>query len=90
MAGDALILASSEKTGDRSNVEPLRKTRPCPECGRPSSRADYPFCSARCRNIDLNRWLSGSYAIPVSEDDENREESDRRNPEDGGSRTTRN
>jgi len=48
-----------------SNVEPLRKARPCPECGRPSVRESYPFCSERCRNLDLSRWLTGSYAIPV-------------------------
>jgi hypothetical protein len=27
-----------------------------------------PFCSKRCADVDLNRWLSGSYAIPVTED----------------------
>jgi endogenous inhibitor of DNA gyrase (YacG/DUF329 family) len=52
-----------------SKVEPLRKSRPCPECGRPSTRDSYPFCSERCRNLDLSRWLSGSYAIPVAEDE---------------------
>jgi endogenous inhibitor of DNA gyrase (YacG/DUF329 family) len=52
-----------------SNVAPLRKTRPCPECGRPSTRESYPFCSERCRHVDLSRWLSGSYAIPVTEDE---------------------
>lgn len=52
-----------------SNVEPLRKTVPCPECRRPSGRDFYPFCSRRCRELDLNRWLSGSYAIPVADDE---------------------
>jgi hypothetical protein len=52
-----------------SNVEPLRKPTACPECKRPSSRENYPFCSDRCRNQDLNRWLSGAYAIPVTEDE---------------------
>jgi uncharacterized protein len=52
-----------------SKVEPLRKSRPCPECSRPSTRESYPFCSERCRNLDLSRWLSGSYAIPVAEDE---------------------
>mgnify|MGYP000114919567 CR=1 FL=1 len=65
-------------TNHRDNVEPLRKTVPCPECGRDSSRANYPFCSDRCRNVDLNRWLTGSYAIPVTEEEENQE------PEDNG------
>nr|WP_153435963.1 DNA gyrase inhibitor YacG [Sinorhizobium saheli] len=60
-----------------SNVEPLRATRPCPECGRPSAREHYPFCSERCRNVDLNRWLSGSYAIPVTDDESKADEDDR-------------
>ncbi len=76
MAGDALKVTSRGQSGKATNVEPLRPPRPCPECGRPSSRADYPFCSERCRNVDLNRWLSGSYAIPVTEEEENTEPGD--------------
>ena len=53
-----------------ATVTPLRPKRACPECGRPSERASYPFCSPRCKALDLNRWLSGSYAIPVVENDE--------------------
>lgn len=53
-----------------AKVTPLRPKRACPECGRPSERATYPFCSPRCKAIDLNRWLSGSYAIPVREEEE--------------------
>ena len=60
---------SGDHTKPTAKVEPLRKARPCPECGRPSAREHYPFCSNRCRNIDLNRWLSGSYAIPVADDE---------------------
>jgi endogenous inhibitor of DNA gyrase (YacG/DUF329 family) len=52
----------------KDKVTPLRPKLRCPECGRPSDRENYPFCSARCRNIDLNRWLTGAYAIPASED----------------------
>lgn len=52
-----------------AKVEPLRKTRPCPECKKPSTRDHYPFCSERCRNLDLSRWLNGSYAIPVVDDE---------------------
>jgi endogenous inhibitor of DNA gyrase (YacG/DUF329 family) len=51
-------------SGDNGKVTPLRAKRPCPECGKPSSREHYPFCSARCKDVDLNRWLSGSYVIP--------------------------
>ncbi|MBO3758411.1 DNA gyrase inhibitor YacG [Ciceribacter sp. L1K22] len=52
-----------------AKVAPLRKSRPCPECGRPSIRESYPFCSERCRSVDLSRWLGGRYAIPVTEDE---------------------
>jgi endogenous inhibitor of DNA gyrase (YacG/DUF329 family) len=47
--------------------------KPCPICGKPASAASRPFCSERCRDVDLNRWLSNSYAIPGSnEDDEDK------------------
>jgi len=45
-------------------------SRPCPICGRPASPTERPFCSRRCRMIDLNRWLSGVYAVPAEDDDE--------------------
>ena len=35
----------------------------CPMCGRPRSPEHRPFCSRRCADIDLNRWLSGGYVI---------------------------
>ena len=57
-----------------SNIAALRKTQPCPECGRPSTRDDYPFCSDRCRNLDLSRWLTGRYTIPVADDESKAEE----------------
>jgi len=39
-------------------------TRPCPLCGKPRDAAHAPFCSARCRDRDLLRWLDDGYAIP--------------------------
>lgn len=53
-----------------AKVEPLRAPRKCPECGKASQRETYPFCSTRCKNIDLNRWLSGAYVIPARDDEE--------------------
>jgi endogenous inhibitor of DNA gyrase (YacG/DUF329 family) len=44
-------------------------SKPCPECGKPASPATAPFCSPRCRDVDLNRWLSGKYVIPGRETD---------------------
>ncbi len=53
-----------------ATVTPLRPKLPCPICGKPSQRETYPFCSKRCKDVDLNRWLSGRYAIPVADDEE--------------------
>ena len=36
----------------------------CPICGKPHEPAYRPFCSKRCADIDLSRWLKGVYAIP--------------------------
>ncbi len=46
---------------------PLRPKRPCPICGKLSQQKFHPFCSNRCAQIDLSRWLGGNYAIPVKE-----------------------
>ena len=47
---------------------PARRGRRCPICGRAATDLHRPFCSRRCADIDLNRWLSGGYVIPASED----------------------
>ena len=47
-----------------ATVTPLRPRGKCPECKKASSQANFPFCSPRCKAVDLNRWLSGSYVIP--------------------------
>jgi len=41
--------------------------KPCPICGKVAVQRYRPFCSKRCADIDLNRWLSGVYAIPAEE-----------------------
>ena len=49
--------------------------RKCPICGKPQDEHFKPFCSKRCADVDLSRWLKGSYAIasddPVEDDSEN-------------------
>ena len=42
--------------------------QPCPICRRAAAEKYAPFCSRRCADIDLHRWLGGVYAIPVTED----------------------
>ena len=59
----------SGKTG-ASTPAKAPATKPCPICGKPSVERYRPFCSKRCADVDLNRWLSGSYAIPVVEEED--------------------
>ena len=53
---------------DNENVAPpaakLLPAKPCAVCGKPAVARYKPFCSARCADIDLGRWLKGSYVIP--------------------------
>jgi endogenous inhibitor of DNA gyrase (YacG/DUF329 family) len=54
---------------DSSASDPLST---CPICGKPSAHGRIaPFCSARCADVDLGRWLTGHYRIagPIAEDD---------------------
>jgi endogenous inhibitor of DNA gyrase (YacG/DUF329 family) len=44
----------------------------CPVCGKPSASGRLtPFCSARCADVDLGRWLTGQYRVagPALEED---------------------
>jgi len=38
----------------------------CPICGKPAVEALLPFCSRRCANVDLGRWLTGRYRVPAA------------------------
>ncbi len=39
----------------------------CPICKKATAPEYRPFCSRRCANVDLGRWLTGGYAIPAEE-----------------------
>jgi hypothetical protein len=50
------------------STEPTGKSpRRCPICGNPRSDAHRPFCSRRCADIDLGRWLKEGYRVPSEE-----------------------
>jgi endogenous inhibitor of DNA gyrase (YacG/DUF329 family) len=52
-------------------TEPSETAREkCPICGKPADPKTRPFCSRRCADVDLNRWLSGAYTIPGTADEE--------------------
>ncbi len=53
--------------GDDGKVVTLKALRPCPICGTRSSTKFHPFCSKHCADVDLNRWMKGTYAIPAVE-----------------------
>jgi endogenous inhibitor of DNA gyrase (YacG/DUF329 family) len=63
----------------------LRLVKPpiCPICGQPATPQHKPFCSRRCADIDLGRWLKESYRIPAGPDrdeDDSLSEADRPPP----------
>ncbi len=47
----------------------VRRLRLCPICRKRPLAEGQRFCSDRCAQIDLGRWLSGSYAIPAEEEE---------------------
>ena len=73
-------MTEQQTTADR------RRVPRCPGCGRPRVHEYRPFCSARCRDVDLGRWFTGAYAVPAIEDDDASEELSElldRRPEEG-------
>jgi endogenous inhibitor of DNA gyrase (YacG/DUF329 family) len=54
----------------------VQRRNACPICGKSAVKEFRPFCSPRCADVDLNRWLSGVYAVPVTEDEEEDERRD--------------
>lgn len=64
--------------GDEARIVPLRPASKgqgqgkgggarCPICRKPAQPDHAPFCSARCTEIDLGRWLKGMYRVPTDE-----------------------
>ena len=58
---------------DRPAFRVVGRAANCPMCGKPTAPPHRPFCSKRCADIDLGRWLKESYRVPTDEP-----------PEDGG------
>ena len=50
----------------RTNASQRKKAK-CPICGKPQVQEFLPFCSKRCRDIDLHRWLGEGYRIETDE-----------------------
>ena len=68
---------------DRPTTPPLRAVRiaaNCPICGKPGAANYRPFCSKRCADIDLGRWLKESYRVETDETPEDDQGGGEREP----------
>lgn len=65
---------SEPDPNNRSEKAGRKKKRPqgprCPICKEPAQETYRPFCSGRCADVDLGRWMSGDYALPAEEEDD--------------------
>ena len=52
---------------DDDKVVPIKRTK-CPPCGKLSVLAYNPFCSKRCADLDLGKWLTGGYRLETEEE----------------------
>jgi hypothetical protein len=58
---------------ERNDEESTLRGR-CPICGAPTEPEFRPFCSRRCADVDLSRWLRGAYVIPAQSADDEQDE----------------
>lgn len=77
---------AAEKPAPES-AAPLPRQRPCVICGKLALPKYRPFCSPRCADIDLGRWLKGAYVLPGAPLDEDEDDAggpgDQRERDDG-------
>jgi endogenous inhibitor of DNA gyrase (YacG/DUF329 family) len=55
---------------DMSERADAPRTSSCPICGKPTAERFRPFCGKRCADVDLNRWFSGVYRVPVKDEED--------------------
>lgn len=60
MSDDKVVDLNTAKTA-------VKKGAKCPICAKPTVAAYKPFCSKRCADLDLGKWLGEGYAIPSEE-----------------------
>ena len=80
IGADRLAMQDSEGPGTMSGESKGKPRRfACPICGNTFTQATttaMPFCSERCRAIDLARWLNEEYGLPCAAAPEEDDESD--------------
>jgi endogenous inhibitor of DNA gyrase (YacG/DUF329 family) len=84
-----IAIMPDAKTSTKKSKPAAAKTAmaKCPICGKPPDAVLRPFCSKRCADVDLHRWLSGRYVVPVTEDEEEDELRQENEQENDGSNT---
>jgi len=55
--------------GRNTQTDAGKRIGSCPNCGKETQHAYRPFCSRRCADVDLARWLGGGYAIAGGSED---------------------
>lgn len=56
-------MTAHAKTSSQAKTKRPKRLK-CPICGKAASPDYRPFCSKRCADIDLGRWLDGRYVVP--------------------------
>ena len=62
--------AANDNAGPDTRPKGDAPARKCPICGKPATIEAKPFCSKRCADVDLHRWLGEGYRVPASRDDD--------------------
>ena len=62
----AKIIPLSEAKSDKPVSDKPGKTA-CPQCASPAVKPHTPFCSRRCAQLDLGKWLNEDYRVPADE-----------------------
>lgn len=70
------MCTSANDNDQDAQPQPELTGRPCPICRKPGVLHYKPFCSRRCADVDLGRWLVGTYAVPAVPDEKDDDEMD--------------
>lgn len=69
---------------DRQKQDEKELSTKCPLCSKKGVRAFRPFCSKRCKDVDLGNWLTGLYVIPGEADQDRYNHDNETNPDADG------
>jgi endogenous inhibitor of DNA gyrase (YacG/DUF329 family) len=57
-------MAQTQDQRAAAKAKAAANAKTCAICGKPRDPRYDPFCSKRCADVDLHRWLSGAYVVP--------------------------